>query len=123
MILNYNYERRRNGRIILLLDIISNIYLLRFDLLKTIPKVKFTLSTLFKYYKIMKYAYQIECVCVVSIIMYDVIISVSGYKEGCEMRIFIRCTWARLYKPHQSNKGKYFRKKMLISTVVYLLIT
>jgi len=70
----------------------------------------------------MKYVYQIECVCVVLIIMYDVIIFVSGYKEGCEMRIFIRCTWARLYKPHKSNKGKYFRKKMFISVVVYLLV-
>lgn len=46
---------------------------------------------------------------ILSIITYDIIISVSGYEESCEMRIFVRCTWARLYQPHQSNKGKYFK--------------
>lgn len=59
----------------------------------------------------------------VSIIMYNIVISVSGYEEGCEMRIFVRCTWARLYQPHQSNKGKYFKTYLYFNYCVFAYVT
>lgn len=58
----------------------------------------------------------------VPIIMYDIIISVSGYEEGCEMRIFIRCTWSRLYQPHQSNKGNYLKAYLYFNSCVFVTL-